>query len=211
MGKMLTMHNHSLYLASQSSSRHDLLRLADIPFQVVLHASNEKNDASIDDFGDYVMVIAQDKMAKVVIPESARAHKEIFVMTADTLVKTSKTNKILGKPANQQEAQVMLELSCKEPVEVVTAVCIEKRMWQENEWDVLKTKTILSRSHIEFCVPRDQRADYLAKEPAAMVASGAAVIEGYGLVFLKSIQGSFTGVQGLPIFEVQQALKDLGF
>jgi predicted house-cleaning NTP pyrophosphatase (Maf/HAM1 superfamily) len=52
---------------------------------------------------------------------------------------------------------------------------------------------------------------YFEKTPFFLNISAGCAVEGFGQSFLKSVNGSYTGILGLPLFELRQALKTLGF
>jgi len=52
---------------------------------------------------------------------------------------------------------------------------------------------------------------YLEQIPHAINACGAGIIEDFGLNFLKTVNGSFTAILGLPLFELRKALTTMGF
>ncbi len=198
-----------LYLASQSPSRHKLLRLAGIPFEIVSHESDECSVPTNDDAGMYIATIAKDKMDHVTLPVDAREHKKVVVLTADTLVKLPSTGELFGKPTDREDAKRMLRLMRDETVDVVTACCFEVREWDGNDWQTVNEKAVVVTTLIDYCVPEDELDAYFDAEPGSMYAASGAVAEALGGRFLKRVVGSYSGVMGLPLFEVAQVLKSL--
>jgi septum formation protein len=201
-----------LYLASQSKSRKKLLDTANIPYQVITHSSDECGIELTESFEKYVLAIAQHKMDHAIIPppkELPVHSKSIIVLTADTLMRTEKTKIIMGKPKNIDDAKKMLQLACQEPLELVTACCLDKKEFRKDSWITIEKKHWTATAKLEFCVEQDSVQTYLEKVPDAMFACGAGVIEGFGLNFLKSMNGSFSAIMGLPLFELRVALKEL--
>jgi septum formation protein len=204
--------NDVLYIASQSRARQSLLSFAGIAFHVLEHGSDENVVYDGGDFAAYVVAIAQGKMQAVVLPtRQAVGSDDMFMLTADTLVRSTKNGQILGKPGNRERALQMLALECQAPIEVMTGCCIQKLHYHDGEWRVIAHETISSSSIIEFIVDTDSVDDYLTREPIAIHCAGGAIIEDVGLSYLKSIKGSFSGTMGLPLYEVRMILRRLGF
>lgn len=199
-----------LYLASQSQSRKKLLTLAQIPFVVIEHKSDECGIEITEDFEKYVMAIAKHKMEQVVIPKEIK-EKIIFVLSADTLIRTAKTKVMLGKPENKKDAERMISLLRNEPAELITACCLDKKENFNGSWKTIVEKHWTTPATLTFSIEPEMVDKYFEEEPGALKACGAGVVEGFGLNFLKSMTGSFTSVLGLPLFELRQALKELGF
>lgn len=193
-----------LYLGSQSSSRQRLLREAQIPFKLASHGSDEALERGDDSFENYVLKIAQEKMRHVCIHEpDAR-----YILTADTLVHVVRSGRILGKPKDRDDAKNMLRAMRNEVVEVITGSCLRKQEGQK----IIAQHAWTTGAFIEFSIGEEYLDTYFDKEPHVLSASGACIIDaGYGQSFFKSIRGSYTAVIGLPLFELRQELKKMGF
>jgi septum formation protein len=204
------MRKNILYLGSQSEARQRLLKTAGIPFEVLQHQSDECGVELEKDFNKYVLGIAKHKMETLVFPTPQECKSEtIFVLTGDTLAKVGEH--ILGKPENLDDAKRMLKLLCGKPSDVITGVCLEKKVLKDGRWVTDVEKHWVTKAIIEFCVDEDSYDIYFKKAPEAMVACGAGRIEGFGQNFVKSIQGSYTTILGLPMFELRKALREIGF
>lgn len=199
-----------LYLGSQSNSRQKLLRIAGILYKVLEHKSDECGIDLELDFNDYVLEIAKHKMRHLTFPLELEKSEYIFVLTADTLTRTLNTKQILGKPKDKNDAIKMIEILNKEPIEVITGCCLEKKFY-DNKWKTEVKKYWTTKSIVEFCVEKENLDLYLKKVPLALKACSAGVVEDFGLNFFKNIQGSYTNVIGLPLFELRQNLKNIGF
>ena len=217
-----------LYLGSQSASRQKLLRDAQIPFKTLDHASDEQIDVLGLSFEEHVLAIAQSKIRSLVLPdpkvlschpgqgpgihlESIQKTFPIFVLTADTLIRLSKTGTIMGKPTSRDHARSMLEREAQEPLEIITGCCLEKMYNESGTWVTREKIHWTTGAMAEFVVSSDQIDAYLDAMPMAMYCCGAGMVEGFGAQFLKSINGSYSAVIGLPMFELKEALKKLKF
>ncbi len=211
-----------LYLGSQSEPRQNLLKLADINFKVLTHKSSECVIEPSDNFEKYVIAIACDKMQHLQLPEvnspevNSGEKNKIFVLTADTLIKTASINpmigaQILGKPKNLENAKEMLRAIRNQPVDVLTGCCLQLMKSSGQHWEIEKRQCWATGAQVEFSIDEESLDLYFEKEPWALHACGAGVIEGIGQAFLKSINGSYTAVLGLPLFELRQKLKEFDF
>lgn len=210
------MGKNILYLASQSKTRQYLLQIAKIPYQILKHKSDECGIDLTGSFEEYVLAIAQHKMEHVVLPTPEKS-ETIFVLTADTLMKIARTKEILGKPLDREDAKRMLKAQCGETIELATGCCLEKKEYRDGRWVTLASKHWTSPVTLEFCVEEEYVEDYLSELPHALNVCGAGMIrnigsnQDFGLNFLKSINGSYTSVLGLPLFELREVLKNMGF
>ncbi|HBS48515.1 TPA: hypothetical protein DEO28_01275 [Candidatus Dependentiae bacterium] len=201
-----------LYLGSQSFSRQLLLKNAKINYTILKHDSDEcVPHANPEEFENYVSEIAKEKMRHLIIPDNLSTHKEIFVLTADTLIKSCKTNQILSKPKDINDAKRMLQIEREEEIEIVTACCLDKKEFNENIWNTKKRIIFHSSTTAEYFVPKKWEDFYLTTEPLALKGCGAAIVEGVGQCFLKSIRGSYSSAVGLPMFELLENLEKMGF
>ena len=121
------------------------------------------------------------------------------VLGADTIVVID--DAVLGKPENRQHAKKMLQQLSGQKHTVHTSVAI-----------VTKDKAMLdtSSSQVLFKTLNEQEIDaYLATGEADDKAGGYA-IQGIAAQFIKNINGSFSGVMGLPLYETAQLLECCG-
>lgn len=125
--------------------------------------------------------------------------KELPVLGADTIVVVD--NAILGKPANKADALRMLQLLSGQTHQVITAVAVVKGE---------EMQTACSISSVEFRVitPEEAECYWLTGEPVDK--AGSYGIQEKGAIFIKAIQGSYTGIMGLPHYETAALLKNFG-
>jgi|SaaInlLV_10m_DNA_2_1039722.scaffolds.fasta_scaffold06969_2 septum formation protein len=204
-----------LYLGSCSQIRQKLLKDAGLRYEVLEHKSSEdlkKGDLS---FHDYVRELACHKMEHIymehVVLTKENSSKEMFVCTADTLMMTTKSKTILGKPKDKDDAKRMLRMEREEPIDVTTGCCVEHKIFENEKWITKQKKSFAVSTIIEFCVPEEKLDFYFDNAPFALSACGAGIIEGAGALFLKRIEGSYSSVLGLPLFELLEVLDDMGF
>ena len=120
------------------------------------------------------------------------------------------TGAIRGKPADLNEAidnaQGWLEglnNTCG------TAFCVDKKIYKDGSWQVHQRIMKYAQATYEVDVP-DQWIEKYIQDTGALEAAGAIKIED-GAQFIKSVSGSYTAIVGLPMYELWQALSELGF
>jgi septum formation protein len=208
----MAMSKDVLYLASKSKPRQRLLTFAQISYKTIGHGSDERIENPDAPFAEQVLSIARSKIRTAQLPKKDLVPTEyIFVLTADSLVRNPRTGIVLSKPLTRQGAIAMLTDERSGPVEVVTGCCLEKFHFRDGMWQQGELAHWTNTTAAEFYVDEDSIDRYLATFPIALQCSGAGVVEEHGLSYLKSINGSYSSVIGLPLYELRQELKKLGF
>jgi len=187
-----------LYLASQSPRRRELLKQIGVKFRVL---APDVDEAPLprEAPDSYVERIARIKaeVAWARIIERRRARHP--VLAADTAVVLGQ--RILGKPANDAEARAMLKALSGRAHHVLTAVAVA----HESQ---LRLATSITAVTFRRLAP-SEIAHYVASgEPHDK--AGAYGIQGLAASFITRIEGSYSGVMGLPLFETVNLLKTFG-
>lgn len=184
-----------IYLASKSPRRRQLLEQFGVPYRVVevnVDESHRKGEAP----DDYVCRLALEKARHgwIALDETVRAP----VLGADTVVVID--GEILGQPADAKTAGNMLARLSGHTHEVLTAVTLV------NE----KQRTRLSRSLVTLrsLTPAERAAYCATGEP--LDKAGAYAIQGRGAAFVQKLEGSYSGVMGLPLYETAELLSKVG-
>lgn len=188
---MKNLQKHKLILASKSPRRRYLLKQAGLMFSVI-PSSIDESGFSFSAPDHYVKVLAESKASDI-----SEKYPENWVLGADTIVMID--NKMLGKPRTQQQAREMLRQLSGKPHYVYTGYCICCKSKGEVFSDSVKTEVFfknLSDHEIEWYIHTDEPFD----------KAGAYAIQGLGTFLVKSINGSYTNVVGLPVCEVIEFL-----
>jgi septum formation protein len=198
--------DRSIYLASRSPRRRELLGHIGVKFHLLLFRNRpgaapdvEEEQLPDEEPRDYVMRVARAKAAAGWRRMLERNLPRAPVLAADTTVALGK--RIFGKPASRRDAEIMLaELSGKRH-EVLTAVVLQ--------YDD-QVETALSVSEVQFreLTPREIQ-DYVATGESDDKA-GAYAIQGRAALFVSEIRGSQSGIVGLPLYETAQLLQKMG-
>ena len=187
-----------IYLASQSPRRSELLQQIGIKFRVLVPDVNEAalpREAPTEYVERIARLKAEVAWARVV----ERRMQRYPVLAADTAVILGR--RILGKPQNDAEAASMLQSLSGRTHQVITAVAMAFEG---------KLKVARSESAVTFRrLTADEIAHYVASgEPHDK--AGAYAIQGLAAAFISRIEGSYSGVMGLPLFETSRLLKSFG-
>jgi len=195
-----------IYLASKSPRRRELLRQVGIDFDILsLRADPSRGiDVSEDAFAGelalaYVERVAREKGAFAWNVLHMRRMPLRPVLSADTTVTID--GEILGKPADPKEAYAMLERLSGRTHQVLTSVAVHYT-------DVFEQVTQVSNVQFAQLTPEAIRAYCATPEPYDK--AGAYGIQGLAALFIEHIEGSHSGIMGLPVFETAQLLQKAG-
>lgn len=188
--------NGGLILASASPRRLDLLRQVGIEPIEVRAADIDESPLSGELPNAYACRLARSKAQAVLgLP------KEGFVLAADTVVACGR--RILPKAETIQTARACLELLSGRRHRVTTALHIIAPNGEARSRAVT-TAVVFKRLH------QSEIAAYLSENEWRGKAGGYA-IQGRAAVFIRSLNGSYSNVVGLPLFETWSILSGLGF
>jgi septum formation protein len=202
------MSNHILYFGSKSKPRRMLLEEAQIPFIVVEQEADESRCDWTLPLPQLVLSIALYKMQHVVLPDGKHEGDICFVLTADTM-SHDKAGKINGKPVDRADAIAKIQ-AARDGSFLCTAFCLERRVWQNNQWITQVHATdIVSADFIYYVA--DEWIDYYLDRTPFLDVSGAIAVENFGNQFLKTVNGSYSTIIGLPLFELREALEKFSF
>lgn len=185
-----------IYLASASPRRKTLLSQIGISFQpLVLQVPEEiiPGEHATDHANRLALAKAQAGW------QSSQRIESLPVLGADTIVVLNDT--ILGKPENKNDYLRMMRLLSGKTHEVMTAVAIV----QESQ-----IETACSISHVSFrdISAAEAEAYWHTNEPQDK--AGGYAIQGVAAVFIERIDGSQSGITGLPLFETAALLEKFG-
>ena len=196
-----------IYLASQSPRRRDLLKQIGVSFQVLLMRDDPRRLPDIDETplqverpADYVQRVCRAKARAGWDSLLHRNLPKLPVLSADTIVTLD--NKIIGKPRDRADAASMLRLLSGRKHKVLSAVAV---MLEEH------LEMRLSATDVTFATLSEERIQHYLLSDEAHDKAGAYGIQGIAGAFVQSIEGSYSGVVGLPLYETVELLQSFGY
>jgi septum formation protein len=195
----------SIYLASQSPRRRQLLAQIGVPHELLLPGADEDAEAlEVALAGEapeaYCARVTAAKLDAALARLAARGLPPAPILCADTTVAVD--DLILGKPADAADARRILALLAGRSHRVITAVAVA---------DATRRMAALNVSDVEFAALSEAQIDrYIAsREPFGK--AGAYAIQSQAAAWIVNIAGSYSGIMGLPLFETAQLLEQFGF
>jgi len=196
-----------IYLASQSPRRRELLKQIGVNFEVLLLRSDPRRriDVNEDPLPDetaeaYVQRLSTEKAQAGCDSLAFRNLPPFPVLAADTTV--SLDGKIFGKPCDREEAVDILRQLSGKTHQVLTAVSVALQG---------QIETRISTTTVDFVELSDERIRRYALTNEAHDKAGAYGIQGYAGSFVRRIEGSYSGVVGLPLAETVELLTMFGY
>lgn len=196
-----------IYLASQSPRRRELLKQIGVNFETLLLRSDPRRKVDVDETplvneapADYVQRVCQ---AKAQTGRNALLHRGLLplpVLAADTTVTLD--GKIIGKPRDRIDATAILRDLSGRQHQVLSAVAVafEERIEMR-----------LSVTQVTFAELGEDRIQRYIAFNEGHDKAGAYGIQGHAGAFVERIEGSYSGVMGLPLFETAEILKRFGY
>lgn len=185
---------NKIILASQSPRRKQLLEWAELPFEIVVKETDERFPPGLAP-DEVAIYIARNKALAV---QEQRNASEV-ILAADTIVVLG--DNIIGKPVHREDAVSILLALSGSTHKVITGVVIRKGDQEIAFADTTEVEFHnISVTEIEFYVDKYKPYDK---------AGAYAIQEWIGVVGIKSINGDFYNVMGLPVSRVVRALKKI--
>lgn len=202
-----TSHNPRIYLASRSPRRRELLTQIGVHFDTIAFRNHPRDDGEIDETPlagelpvDYVQRVARAKAEHGWQIVETRKLLPQPVLAADTTL--SLAGEIIGKPLDATDALRILRRLRGQTHEVLTAVAIA--------FDD-RIESALSTTQVRFGEIDDRALRVYAQSGEPLDKAGAYGIQGRAGLFVEHLDGSYSGVMGLPLFETGELLRRFEF
>lgn len=187
-----------LYLASQSPRRRELLGQLGVSFSV-LDVDILEQRAVGELPLDYVNRVAREKAQEGLAQIAASERAHAVVLGADTEVVLD--GDVFGKPRNAADAAAMLRRLSGRTHEVISTV------WLAGD---AREQGVVCTSKVRFARLDDAVIDAYVASEEPFGKAGAYAIQGRGAMLIEHLDGSYSGVMGLPLFETAQLLREFG-
>ncbi len=185
-----------LVLASSSPRRQELLRTLGITSFEVIAPHIDETPLKKERPQDLVLRLAQQKALKVFKDTSSS-----YILAADTVLACGR--RILPTPVNVKEASMYLDMLSGGNHRAYTGVCLIPPSGE------IRTKLVMTRISFKHLSQEEKQAYLDSKEWEGRC--GGYAIHGFAGAFIKNINGSFTNVMGLPLYETRNLLMGCGY
>ncbi len=196
-----------IWLASKSPRRQELLAQLGVAFDVLQPPEQDAENQDMvnesihvgESAYDYVNRLAQEKAAYAWQYLVRAGQPQRPILSADTTVVID--GRILGKPANRDEARIMMETLSGHTHQVLTGVAVK---WQDKMVSAVQVSDVtfapLDSKRIEAYITTDEPYD----------KAGGYGIQGLAGKFISRINGSYSSIMGLPLYETAELLREIG-
>ena len=182
-------------MASASPRREKLLRQLGVNF--VTEPQDIVEEKRIDEPPEkFVKRMAEEKASSAL---DKRKENDIVVLASDTIVVCDE--RVLGKPKDKSDGIKMLLTLSNKTHRVLSAVTVA---------NTLRYKSTVSETSVSFREISEIEAECYWDSGEPEGKAGGYAIQGCGAVFVQSINGSYSGVMGLPLFQTAQLLSEFG-
>ena len=192
----------SIYLASQSPRRKEILKSLGVNFKI-LTCNHKEEVFPNENVLDFVERNTKEKALNALALIQAKKEIILPVLTADTVV--SLDNQIFGKPRDKDHCiSMLLELSGRSH-KVYSCIVIGELVNNNSEevnlnYEIVESEVLFRQLTAEEC-----QKYWDTGEPNDK--AGGYAIQGYGAAFVERIIGSYSNIVGLPIFETCRILE----
>ena len=189
----------NIILASASPRRRELMKMLNIPFEVIVVPHEEKLNKRKSVYNQ-CLDIAYQKATEVFDKETENNNDNFIVIGSDTIVVHDK--KIYGKPHNYEEAFNMIKKLSGTSHEVVTSLVLliskNGKKYEEKIYEVCKVYV----DEMSDC----EINEWIANSDPYSKAGGYAIQEEFGK-YITKIEGDYFTVVGLPLNRLHKLLK----
>lgn len=191
-----------IYLASRSPRRRELLKQIGVNFELLLLREDPRRGGDVDETpmpdeppDAYALRVAGAKAEVAARHLTQRSLPQNPVLAADTIVVLD--GQILGKPVDAGHAIQMLQTLSGREHKVITAIAMARRE---------QIETRISVSTVRFRELSDLEIRRYVTSGEPLDKAGAYAIQGRAAVFITRIEGSYSGIMGLPLAETAELL-----
>ncbi|MEA3404501.1 MAG: Maf family protein [Pseudomonadota bacterium] len=185
-----------LYLSSGSPRRQELMQQLNLKFKVI-NVPIEEQVLPEEDPEAYVTRIA---IKKAQAGFDKVASNQAWIIGGDTAVVLG--DEVFGKPESEADAYRMLSLLSGQTHTVLSAIAIVRDT---------QVFSALNQTQVTFRVLSEQEMTEYWSSGEPIGKAGSYAIQGLGARFIKNLQGSYSGVMGLPLYELDQLLTESGY
>ena len=190
-----------IYLASQSPRRKQLLEQLGVRIELLLPRADEDAEALEQELEGEAprLYVERVTLAKLHAAKARRLHRGLPaapILASDTTVALGR--RILGKPADAEEARATLRLLSGRTHRVITAVAVS-----EGRHEHLLTNV----SHVHMIELDELQIERYVQSGEPFGKAGAYAIQSEAAAWIDRIEGSYSSIMGLPLYETARLLR----
>ena len=194
-----------IYLASKSPRRRELLKQIGVQFELLMMREQSPR-GDVDEVplaGEAPLVYVE----RIVLLKAAMAVKAMrerrlplrLILTADTTVTID--GEVLGKPLDRDHAASMLTRLSGRSHEVLTAIAVASDR---------EIKHAVTTSTVSFATLSAEEIKRYVDSGEPMDKAGGYAVQGLAAKFISTLEGSYSGVMGLPLYDTTMLLRQCG-
>lgn len=189
-----------IILASSSPRRQEILRLLNIPYQVIVPQLEETFPENVpqEQVPEYLASRKVDAVARTY----PSGHEIPWILGADTLVLLD--GKLYGKPADDKEAVRFMQDFQGRTHQVITGLAIFNG-------ELMYASSRTSVTNVTFAPMTEAEIEWYVETGDWHGVAGGYRIQGLASCFIRKIEGTNSNVVGLPIFELYDMLREQGY
>ena len=187
-------------LASSSLSRKKILEEAGVNIAKIIPADLDESAFKSEKHLELVKRLASQKALKI-----SEQSNDAIIIAADTIVVCG--SKMLDKAYSDDDVRAHLKAMSGKRVNVITSVVVIKK--SNNE--IVYNKNITRKTIIKMRCLTNADIEFFVKTQDGIGKSGGFAIEGRAQYFIEWIKGSYSSVMGMPIHEVYNILRSIGY
>ena len=196
------MKKQKVILASGSPRRKELLTWAGVEFEIMVSDVDE-TPLKKETPAAMVKRLSHEK-ALAVGQKIVTGSETVVIIAADTTVVSPK-GKILGKPVDEKDALKMISAIQGKTHTVLTGYSLAK----VTKGKVVKTVSKVVKTLVTMRKLNKSEQEFYLSRGESMDKAGSYAAQGYGMVLIEKINGSYTNVVGLPMKEVLEDLRKI--
>ena len=196
------MKNQKVILASGSPRRKELLTWAGVRFEIMV---SDVDETPLKKETPAAMVKRLSHEKALAVGQKIMASGETAVIIAADTTVVSPQGKILGKPVDEKDALKMISAIQGKTHTVLTGYSLAK----VSKGKVVKTVSKVVKTQVTMRKLSKVDQEFYLSKGESMDKAGAYAAQGYGMVLIEKINGSYTNVVGLPMKEVLEDLHKI--
>lgn len=189
-----------IILASSSPRRQEILKLLNIPYQVIIPEIEETypENTPPEQIPEYLATKKVDAVARTY----TAGHEIPWILGADTMILLDGT--LYGKPTDVQDAERIIQELQGKTHQVITGLALFNG-------NIMYVASRTAVTYVTFAEMTKEEIDWYISTGDWHGAAGGYRIQGAASCFIKKIEGTNSNVVGLPIFELYDMLKEQGY